>query len=194
MDPVGVDQQCDCHRQRGEGELADGDERAPGIATRNRGCVAGGRGGDRHLQHGVRGLRQRQPAQQSEQAGEAPGAKFVDAFPELDGGGSVPVLGASVEQRGDDPQHADREDRHRVGHDPQIADADCDGHANDRAGDGTDEQRSDRRKQRLDQGGADFLGKLRIRFAGLNQSLYEHGLRAVLRSATIACVTDHKAN
>ena len=109
--PGGVNQQRNHHRQHDESELTDGDDRASGIASCNRGGIAGRGGDDRHLQGRVRGLHERQPAQQAEQAGESPGAGFVDALPPFDRGLVRRLLVAPVEHGRDDAQHADREDR-----------------------------------------------------------------------------------
>jgi len=72
--------------------------------------------------------------------------------------------------------------RGRRGHNLQIADAQCDDHADNRAVDRADRQRGDRGEQGLDQSGAALLREIRIRLGDLHQSLDQHGPRAVLRS------------
>ncbi len=187
--PVGVEEKRNHHRQHDGGELAERDERTAGVTSRNGGRIAGGSGDDRHLQRGLLRLHQRQPAQNAEQRREAPGAGFVHALPRLRFRCLISSLVPAVKDRRDDPQHADREDRDRIGHDRVIADAQRDDHADDRAIDRADRQRGDRGEQRLDQGRADFRRQLRISPAYFDQFLKKHRPRAPSGTPAILAAT-----
>ena len=174
IDPAAMDDERQGERQHREGELADGDIGAAGIAPGDAGGIASRHGGDDEMHRRVVREQDGEHALQAEQPRIGPGAGGVDALPAQRLAQSAADAAATIDEGGDDAGEAAQEDRDAAQRQPDDVGAKRDDGADDAARNRSRHERGHWAVQGLDERRAHVDRQRRIRLSD-SKELAEHG-------------------